>query len=493
MMMAAIVSLALWGQPSMANENPFGSLLKGLSKELKKIEKGGNKSAASSGTNASSQSSGGTLTKVSSGQSAQGIASNSSAAKLCFVENPGALYAKLPGADIGRVLKDFGMKKDQLLALLDSSKGSSVPYVSDLNIYNEAFDSPEISVAFEDFLKTVEPERKLELLGLMAAANNMKGFSKSTKVIQRDSMAAYGLVHAYYSNYGGNKGLGDKLILEAAKKGQLIAPYVEGLRYQYGYGYGRNLTTAAQWMRKSRKALFDQKINATTQNQRNRIIVASQILRDQVANDWFKLVLDPAYPQRDEALQQLEMQKQYEADIQKNYAQRPTSQSASYNGIRNLAIRIAKIEIEAFELLNSQQNADEVRKQLSKFQAVGTAEQNAIEGFFVVLGDSAEALARDLGKANNLDEQGKQRLASLIYQLEDLISATDKFAFGLTAMTFFQGGVGSSVAFEVGIVGKAKRITCSAWGDATKFASRVNLKMATNREIKPVNLMSDDL
>jgi len=143
--------------------------------------------------------------------------------------------------------------------------------------------------------------------------------------------------------------------------------------------------------------------------------------------------------------------------------------------------------------LNGQQNADEVRKQLSKFQAVGTAEQNAIEGFFVVLGDSAEALARDLGKANNLDEQGKQRLASLIYQLEDLISATDKFAFGLTAMTFFQGGVGSSVAFEVGIVGKAKRITCSAWGDATKFASRVNLKMATNREIKPVNLMSDDL
>lgn len=485
---AVMLTIGL-SQPVLANDNPLGGLFKGLKKLEQDLSNGlGTNTGSSNQSNGSSVSgsSGGTVKKMSSSQSSEDIAGSKYIASKCFVENPAKLYAKLPGTNVGKVVNDFNMGEKELMNLLSSGKTSSLPYIYDLEVYNNAFASRNIAVVFEDFNKTVEPKKRLELLGLIAASMEVGGFSKDKKAIGADATAAYGLIHLYYSNYGGNKDLGHKLIKAAAKKKQVIAPYIEGLRYFKGYGYAQNLTSAAQWMRMSKKALFDKNQEAIKSTATKKFDVSS-VLRDKVNQEWFALIFDPAYPNRDEAIRQQQLAADMEAEFNQKYNQDPPSTGNRFQFLKEMAIKTAQIQVDALELLGDAKGADQTRRLLAKFQADKNIDKEKLETFMFTIGESDKLIRQALGNAKNLDSAGKEKLKQVIYDLEDLIYTSENYIAGMFAsMLMGGGGIHSSLGFEMGTLGNVRRLGCSAWANANKFAKRTSVAMKTNRQPKTV-------
>ena len=67
--------------------------------------------------------------------------------------------------------------------------------------------------------------------------------------MSNDAIFAYALVHLFCKNHGGDAALGDKLLLDAAKKNQYGARFIEGIRW--ARGYDRAINRSAVWMKPS--------------------------------------------------------------------------------------------------------------------------------------------------------------------------------------------------------------------------------------------------
>ena len=128
--------------------------------------------------------------------------SNTKRAKKCV--NP--LYHKLLKifqSKFALVEKDFGKKRSEIIKILNSIPSSSNdPYVSSLNTFDGAFETKEIEVLFNTFLK----KKNIDNLATIRAIADMKpGFNKNKKQIKADAQFAYGLIHYHLRDMGAKK------------------------------------------------------------------------------------------------------------------------------------------------------------------------------------------------------------------------------------------------------------------------------------------------
>ena len=140
---------------------------------------------------------------------------------------------------------DFGRSAEQLDIDFRKSNPISHPYLINFDIYKTGFVTDEVEELFANFSR--RPNAKD--LAVMVATANAQTFDAKKKVRAADAKFAYGLVHHFFPDAGGKKGLGEKLIKDAAKSNQFAARYVEGLRWYKGHGREVNLKNAVSWMR----------------------------------------------------------------------------------------------------------------------------------------------------------------------------------------------------------------------------------------------------
>ena len=126
--------------------NPLGGMLKGLNK---------NKSSTMMTT---------------TGQSMSGGSSNKKLAKGLCEPNIPQTIKNLPNANVSLVEKDFGKSRNEIIKILNSIPSSSNdPYVSSLNTFDGAFETKEIEVLFNSFLK----KKSIEDLAAIRAISDM--------------------------------------------------------------------------------------------------------------------------------------------------------------------------------------------------------------------------------------------------------------------------------------------------------------------------------
>ena len=506
---AVVMTLGVTGQSfSSDSNNPLGGLFKKLEKDLKKagdqlknLNKGTLKSPTNSSNKSNSSNSNFSTSKESSAALGSAKVGSPKASNFAgdISGNPVILKACVPGLNefnsikrpapnVSKVLSDFGMGRAKLEEALANSSSSGAPYVLDLSYYDGAFDDRAVDAIYRQFINSVNGSAKLELLGELASAMNSSGFSKSAKLQSRDAMAAYGIIHVYMSGNGGNKGLGDQLIMEAAKKGQIIAPYIIGMRFFKGYGKPVDLTAGATWIIKSRKALYEKKQKNTALKASSVMIEASDRLYKMVSAHWFELGLDPRYPRRDQVVEQMAIYQELLAEHEQTYGSQAASSSISSvsdEDVKTIALMNLAILEQAQRLLGDTKNADITKQMAEKFRAdaVSDASFGAVIQF---MGETNNIIA-ELSKTADVSQ--KQALVNLIVKLEDHISQEDNLLREMSTNVIFSGLSAGDVQRAGDIlptVGYMKKSACKAWSNLIVAAKRVDAPVPENREVKPV-------
>ena len=199
-----------------SGSNPLGGMLKGLNQNK------------------------GSSMMTTTGQSMSGGSSNKKLAKGLCEPNIPQTIKNLPKANISLVEKDFGKSRNEIKNILNSIPSSSNdPYVSSLNTFDGAFETKEIEILFNSFLK----KKSIDDLATIRAIADMKpGFNKNKKQIKADALFAYGLVHYYLRDNGGKKSLGIQYIGQATKGPDNIgALTVYGAWQFYGLNVKQNI------------------------------------------------------------------------------------------------------------------------------------------------------------------------------------------------------------------------------------------------------------
>src|SRR6056300_108984 len=193
--------------------NPLGGMIKGMGQN--------NTAINTSGTNANT----GNKQKLAKG--------------MCESSIPQTIK-NLPKGDVSLLEKDFGKNRNDIIKILNSTPSSSNdPYVSSLNTFDGAFETKEIEILFNSFLK----KKSIDDLATIRAIADMKpGFNKNKKQIKSDATFAYGLVHYYLRDNGGKKDLGIKYIKQAtAGPDNIGALTVYGAWQFYGLNVKQNI------------------------------------------------------------------------------------------------------------------------------------------------------------------------------------------------------------------------------------------------------------
>ena len=199
-----------------SGSNPLGGMLKGLNQNK------------------------GSTMMTTTGQSTSGGSSNKKLAKGLCEPNIPQTIKNLPNANVSLVEKDFGKSRNEIIKILNSIPSSSNdPYVSSLNTFDGAFETKEIEILFNSFLKN----KSIDDLAKIRAIVDMKaGFNKNKKQIKADAIFAYGLVHYYLRDNGGKKDLGLKYIKQAtAGPDNIGALTVYGAWQFYGINVPQNI------------------------------------------------------------------------------------------------------------------------------------------------------------------------------------------------------------------------------------------------------------
>ena len=130
-----------------SGSNPLGGMLKGL-----------NQNKGSTMMNTTGQSMSGTSSKTKLAQD------------MCEPTVPQTIK-NLPKANVALVEKDFGKSRNEIIKILNSIPSSSNdPYVSSLNTFNGAFETKEIEILFNRFLK----KKSIDDLAAIRAIADMK-------------------------------------------------------------------------------------------------------------------------------------------------------------------------------------------------------------------------------------------------------------------------------------------------------------------------------
>jgi hypothetical protein len=388
---------------------------------------------------------------------------------------------KLP-KDMAGLESDFGKSASELADIFKNNNQAKIPFILNLKQYNNAFDGPEIKEVFNNFVDSRDPR----YLALIREAS-LKNYSPMTWVRKADAMFAYGLVHVYYQNVGGNAEKGYKLIKKAAngenlKKGrdeflhtQYGATYIEGTRQYNGYGKDINLSKATTYMNKAYEVA------------RNR----SDNLAKTVQAEFLRLILEPDFPHP-----KLFANLAKGADSMRQTLEQEFSSSArSANPV--ILQKSQKLAVMRNNLLAEIGSISGMGKDLEEFKvrAKQLASQanptNSVVKETIILGDGfTKKLEKRMGSLKKLDEDGLIKLEAVHQENENLLYATGELAIGWFSYQAFQmssGGASLNLFETVEILRNLDGMTnrmCSVRKAIIGFAERTEVTINSETEFQ---------
>lgn len=362
----------------------------------------------------------------SSGKSGKEIASSNAA--INFFCPPKKAPDKLPN-DMSGLEKDFGKSSDELATMFGQDNQTELPYILNLKQYADAFDGPEIKEAFNNFLNNGYDVRYLALI----REHSLKKDHRLTWVRKADALFAYGLVHVYYQNVGGNAAKGYKLIRKAAdpkfNHTQYGATYIEGTRRYNGYGMEVNLGTASRYM-------GDAYRRASNRSDNLALIIQAEFLR---------MVKEPDFPYKKLYADLLEASDSMRQALEQQYsASARSANPVILEKSRKLAVMRNDLLLEIGTIAGMGKDLEEFKVRAKQLKAESKSSNSIVEET-IILGDGfSEKLKTRLGTLEKMDEQGLAKLETVHQGNEKLLYTTAKLAVGWFSYQGFQVASGTS-------------------------------------------------
>jgi hypothetical protein len=436
-----------------SGSNPLGGMLKGLNQ---------NKGSSMMGT---------------TGQSMSGTSSNTKLAKgMCEPSVPQTIK-NLPKANVALVEKDFGKSRNEIIKILNSIPSSSNdPYVSSLNTFNGAFETKEIEILFNSFLKKKSID---DLAAIRAIADMKPGFNNNKKQIKADALFAYGLVHYYLRDNGGKKSLGIQYISQATKGPDNIgALTVYGAWQFYGLNVKQNIQSG--------------NMNALTGYQRaddkKRKLNTDGPFKGLNAFKWaetvfFEIAADNRNPYKQQYQSQLadarRMNKQVMAELAKS--KKNDAKSGWWPFVVAQQNRQHAILDALGENLGLGEQLSELKAQYAVLASKVAADNKLVERMVIINEEMNLRVQKALNSTKSVDEQGKKQIANLAHDNEVLLLQNHNFMLSLMSNMMAGGGFGGAGFYEltkiVGVAGKTEKVACEVYSGVKTYATRTQITL----------------
>jgi len=436
-----------------SGSNPLGGMLKGLN-----------------------QNKGSTMMNT-TGQSMSGTSSNTKLAQgMCEPRVPQTIK-NLPKGNVALVEKDFGKSRNEIIKILNSIPSSSNdPYVSSLNTFNGAFETKEIEILFNSFLKKKSID---DLASIRAIADMKPGFNNNKKQIKADALFAYGIVHYYLRDTGGKKNLGIQYISQAAKGPDNIgALTVYGAWQFYGLNVKQNIQSG--------------NMNALTGYQRaddkKRKLNTDGPFKGLNAFKWaetvfFEIAADNRNPYKQQYQSQLadarRMNKQVMAELAKSKKNDP--KSGWWPFVIEQQNRQHAILDALGENLGLGEQLSELKAQYAVLASKVAADNKLVERMVIINEEMNLRVQKALNETKKVDEQGKIQIANLAHDNEVLLLRNSNLMFSLASSLMSGGGFGGSGFYEltrtIGIAGKTEKVACEVYSGVKSYASRTKITL----------------
>jgi len=437
---------------SSSSTNPLGGMLKGTNQNNNKIQ--------SSSTNVSRAKNNNKL--------AQGI---------CEPNIPQSVR-NYPKGDIALVEKDFGKKQNDIIKILNSVPNSNDdPYVSSLKTFDGAFDSRDIEVIFNNFLRTKSIN---DLSKLRAIANMKVGFSKNKKITKSDASFAYGLIHYYFRNSGGNKNLGISYIKNAAGTSSSIgALTVYGAWQFYGINVKQNINSGNSNTLEAYNRASEKKRGLDVPQGKfeglNPFPFAQKVFYEIAADN-----RNPYRAQYQENLQRAKrINQQVMAELSKS--EKYDQKSGWWPFIIDIQNNQHEILIALGENLGLGEQLSELKAQYAVLASKVSQDNKLVERMVIINQAMNDRVQKALQSSKTLDEQGKIQIANLSHDNEVLILKNHSFVFSLMGNIMAGGGfggIGTGELFKMtGIAGGTKKVACEVYSGIKSYASRTSITL----------------
>ena len=436
-----------------SGSNPLGGMLKGLNQ---------NKGSTMMNTTGQNMSSSSSNTKLAQG--------------MCEPSVPQTIK-NLPKANVALVEKDFGKSRNEIIKILNSIPSSSNdPYVSSLNTFNGAFETKEIEVLFNSFLK----KKSIDDLATIRAIADMKpGFNKNKKQIKADALFAYGLVHYYLRDNGGKKSLGIQYIRQATKGPDNIgALTVYGAWQFYGLNVKQNIQAGNMSALTGYQRADDKKRKLNTDGP----------FKGLNAFKWaetvfFEMAADDRNPYKQQYQSQLadarRMNQQVMAELSKSKKNDP--KSGWWPFVIEQQNRQHAILDALGENLGLGEQLSELKAQYAVLASKVATDNKLVERMVIINEEMNLRVQKALNETKKVDEQGKIQIANLAHDNEVLLLRNSNLMFSLAANIMSGGGFGGSGFYEltrtIGIAGKTEKVACEVYTGIKSYASRTKITL----------------
>ena len=452
-------------QNSGDNSNPLGNLMKNLQGTAKSMSGQLNQNSGSGGIVQGQKLSGNTSS------------SNTKVAKLICEPNIPKLIKNLPGANITNLEQDFGKSSNEIKKLLSSIPNKiNDPIVSSLNAFSGAFETKEIEALFSQFIS----KKDLNTLSQLREISGVKaGFSADKKQIKADANFAYGLIHYFYSNSGGNRNLGIQYIKNGAGSPDNIGSLVVYGAWQfYGINVPQNIMNGNKMAMDGYNRAFDKSLSVNTPQHKfhnlEKFTLGEKI--------FLEIAADNRNPYKNQYQNQLAQAAQIQKDIEKDFAK-----SAKYDRKSGWFPLIIAQQNRQHDLLSRIGDeflgmADEFASLKAKYLTLKGKVSNdnqLIERMVMINKEMADKIKTALMQKDSADEKGKKVITNLQHDNEIMIMQNHKLGLSMVASVFSGGGLGGagfSEMTKIGeVVGMYQNVACQVYGDIKRYAKRTNL------------------
>ena len=406
---------------------------------------------------------------TSTNNGAAGIAqSNSTIEFICKPLPQKNIYQVLAKPDMKMVTKDFGMNEAELGLMLSRQPDAELPYLVNLTQYKDGFDSKEVTELFGNFIKNPNTRD----LAIMAATSKLSSFDKKKKMMINDARFAYALVHLFYKNHGGNAALGDKLLLDAAKKNQYGARFIEGVRWARGYGRNISLESAVNWMRPTYELSVERDGD----------------LAQIIESEFMAIVLNPAYGNyqlyADLAQAAEEQRRSINQQLQQN-AGNASNAALFRSEIRDLTVTRGLLLIELSEVTNAGIDLEKYKAVFAELSNQANPSVQTVSELVVVTDDLQTRLTTQMATINEMEASTMPQIEALFVRTENYVNTAHATTLGYGVTLMLSGNVDffNQETFKlVSELGRMRPNACAIRQGILDFATR------TNVELKPTNV-----
>ena len=463
-----IIPLVLFVSPIEASAGLFDDL-----KAIKNKIEGATNNKNNSNNTSKSQS---TVSSPSTSNNALAIAnSNKYINFFCDSSPKSSIYNKLGKPDVALLTKDFNKNESQIKDMLKLSSKVNLPYLTTLDQYVQAFNSDEVSELFSNFVRSPN----IRDLSIMASTMNTQSFDKKKKIIAADARFAYGLIHLFFHNIGGNKELGDKLIKEAAKKDQYGARFIEGLRWARGYGRSANLKNAASWMRPAYE------LSAKRDGDLAQII----------ENEFFNIVLHPNYVNRDMYVDLIQAAEEQRQSLNQQLSQGSLNASHATllkSQVYDLTITRGQLLIELADITNASVNIEKYKAVYAELANQANPSITTVTELLVVTNDFQNMLVTQLNNVETLESDAIPKVQELFRRTENYVIEAYKLGIMFGFVSISAGGTDINNDFlKLSVeIGGLRANFCNLRKGIIDFSSRTNVELQPTNATVNANILA---